>query len=185
MKNTKMSIAIAFMEFLDKGKPMNKITINDIAEQCHINRMTFYYHFEDIYDLLNWMLINHLIIKYEPKESFDNLGEEIKILLHKTAENKNIISNIITHGGREHLEAFAKKQIGDLFKTVLDDMTQEIKISEENKSLIVYIYRTSFSALFTDWIKSGMKNTPDTVIRRFERLIRGTMRQCIENVKEN
>lgn len=31
-------------------KPLNKITINDIAEDCGINRMTFYYHFK-VYDL--------------------------------------------------------------------------------------------------------------------------------------
>ena len=32
-------------------KPLDKITINDIAEDCGISRMTFYYHFRDIYDL--------------------------------------------------------------------------------------------------------------------------------------
>ena len=32
-------------------KPVNKITINDIAEDCGVNRATFYYHFKDIYDL--------------------------------------------------------------------------------------------------------------------------------------
>ena len=35
-------------------KPLNKITINDIADDCGINRMTFYYHFKDIYDLVEW-----------------------------------------------------------------------------------------------------------------------------------
>ena len=36
-------------------KPLNKITINDITEDCGINRMTFYYHFKDIYDLVEWV----------------------------------------------------------------------------------------------------------------------------------
>ena len=35
-------------------KPLNKITIADIADDCGINRMTFYYHFKDIYDLVEW-----------------------------------------------------------------------------------------------------------------------------------
>ena len=35
-------------------KPLNKITISDITEDCGINRMTFYYHFQDIYDLVEW-----------------------------------------------------------------------------------------------------------------------------------
>lgn len=38
-------------------KPLNKITINDITEDCGINRMTFYYHFQDIYDLVEWACI--------------------------------------------------------------------------------------------------------------------------------
>ena len=35
-------------------KPLSKITISDITEDCGINRMTFYYHFKDIYDLVEW-----------------------------------------------------------------------------------------------------------------------------------
>ena len=35
-------------------KPVNKITINDISEDCGVNRATFYYHFQDIYALIEW-----------------------------------------------------------------------------------------------------------------------------------
>lgn len=38
-------------------KPLNKITISDITEDCGINRMTFYYHFKDIYDLVEWSCV--------------------------------------------------------------------------------------------------------------------------------
>lgn len=38
-------------------KPLPKITINDIAEDCGINRMTFYYHFQSIYDLVEWSCV--------------------------------------------------------------------------------------------------------------------------------
>ena len=35
-------------------KPLHKITVSDITDDCGINRMTFYYHFKDIYDLVGW-----------------------------------------------------------------------------------------------------------------------------------
>ena len=35
-------------------KSINKITIKDITDTCGLNRQTFYYHFKDIYDLLEW-----------------------------------------------------------------------------------------------------------------------------------
>ena len=47
----------ALMESLKKlmlQKPLNKITINDLTADCGISRMAFYYHFRDIYDLVEW-----------------------------------------------------------------------------------------------------------------------------------
>ena len=35
-------------------KPLDKITIRDLTEDCDISRMAFYYHFKDIYDLVEW-----------------------------------------------------------------------------------------------------------------------------------
>ena len=45
-------------------KPLTKITINDITEDCGINRMTFYYHFKDIYDLVEWSCLEEQVEKY-------------------------------------------------------------------------------------------------------------------------
>ncbi len=62
---TKKAIAYTFKDLL-KEKPFNKITVNDIACQCNINRQTFYYHFQDIPDLVEWICIDdvdHLIKK--------------------------------------------------------------------------------------------------------------------------
>lgn len=53
---TKKALAAALKDQLLK-KPLHKITINDITEECGINRMTFYYHFKDIYDLVEWTCV--------------------------------------------------------------------------------------------------------------------------------
>ena len=51
---TRKAIIEAFVKLLNE-RPLNKITIKDIVEECGINRNTFYYHFRDKYDLLNWI----------------------------------------------------------------------------------------------------------------------------------
>ena len=56
-------------------KPLNKITINDITEDCGVNRMTFYYHFKDIYDLVDWILTEDAIKAMEGCQSFDTWTE--------------------------------------------------------------------------------------------------------------
>lgn len=68
---TKKAIAYSFKSLL-KEKPFNKITINDIANNCDINRQTFYYHFQDIQDLTEWICIREVdkILNNRRRENF-------------------------------------------------------------------------------------------------------------------
>lgn len=51
--NMKEAIAKAFME-ISKTKSVDKITVKDLVEACHISRQTFYYHFQDILEVIEW-----------------------------------------------------------------------------------------------------------------------------------
>ena len=51
---TKTALEASLKKLLLK-KPLDKITIRDLTEDCGISRMTFYYHFKDIYDLVEWI----------------------------------------------------------------------------------------------------------------------------------
>ena len=55
-------------------KPLTKITINDIAEDCGINRMTFYYHFKDIYDLVEWSCLEDAAPRARGEENARHLA---------------------------------------------------------------------------------------------------------------
>ncbi len=61
MKKTKETIIDAFWQLLEE-KPFNKITVQNIVQRCHLNRNTFYYHFQDIPNLAD-ILLNHGQIK--------------------------------------------------------------------------------------------------------------------------
>ena len=56
---TKKALAETLKKLLSKNK-LNKITIKEITEDCGVNRQTFYYHFKDIYDLLEWIYKNEV-----------------------------------------------------------------------------------------------------------------------------
>lgn len=51
---TKKALAGALKELMDT-KPFQKISVSDICERCQMNRKSFYYHFKDKYDLMNWI----------------------------------------------------------------------------------------------------------------------------------
>ena len=52
-QTTKRALSASLKNMLLQ-KPLSKITVNDIAEDCGVSRMTFYYYFTDIYDLVEW-----------------------------------------------------------------------------------------------------------------------------------
>ena len=53
---TKQALEVSLKKLLLQ-KPLDKITINNLTADCGISRMAFYYHFEDIYDLVEWSCI--------------------------------------------------------------------------------------------------------------------------------
>ena len=51
---TKKALAMAMKELMEQI-PFSKISVSDICEKCGMNRKSFYYHFKDKYDLVNWI----------------------------------------------------------------------------------------------------------------------------------
>lgn len=65
---------------LVEEKPLDKITIQDIANKCGINRNTFYYHFDDIYSLIESVFNNHVITierMFEEGASWSECSEDL------------------------------------------------------------------------------------------------------------
>ena len=70
---TKRALAEALKKMMEK-KLLSKITVTDLAEACGINRHTFYYHFRDIYDLVEWIYcseVERAIMGDDPADSWE------------------------------------------------------------------------------------------------------------------
>lgn len=65
---TKLALEESLKRLLLK-KPLDKITINDLTTDCGISRMTFYYHFKDIYDLVEWSCLEDARIALQGKKT--------------------------------------------------------------------------------------------------------------------
>ena len=82
-------------------KPLSKITISDIADDCGINRMTFYYHFKDIYDLIEWSCEEDARKALEGKKTYDTWQQGLLQIFEAVQENKVFILNVYRSISRE------------------------------------------------------------------------------------
>ena len=85
---TKRALASSLKDLLSKYK-FNKITIKDITENCGVNRQTFYYHFKDIYDLLEWIYKNEVILEIEEKATYETWQQGLMYIFEYVLKNKN------------------------------------------------------------------------------------------------
>ena len=70
---TKRALAAAMKELMEQ-MPFSKISVSDIAEQCGMNRKSFYYHFKDKYDLVNWIFDMEYLAVFQPAGLCRDLG---------------------------------------------------------------------------------------------------------------
>ena len=117
-------------------KPLTKITISDIAEDCGINRMTFYYHFKDIYDLVEWSCLEDARKALEEKKTYETWQQGFIQLFEAVRENKPFIMNVYRCVHREQVEKYLKPPVDNLLLGVIDEEAAGMIVRDEDK--IVY-----------------------------------------------
>lgn len=120
---TKRAFASSLKKMLAK-KPLEKIRIIDITEYCGVNRQTFYYHFKDIYDLLEWIFANEVVKKIEKETTIKNWQENFKYVLDYMLENKKFIIKTYNSLSRKTLLDFLFKQYNTIFIDIINDVSK-------------------------------------------------------------
>lgn len=86
---------------LIRTKRLDKITINNLTEDCGISRMAFYYHFKDIYDLVEWICVEDGKKALQDKKTYDTWQEGMSQVFDAVLENREFILNVCRSIGRE------------------------------------------------------------------------------------
>ena len=129
--NTKKTIAASLKKFMEK-KPLSKITVSEIVADCQINRKTFYYHFENIQDLLKWMLEQEAI---EVVKNFDLLldyEDAINFVLDYVEENKHILNCAYDSIGSNELNRFFHNDFNSIVMTIINRYEEIMGIKVDN-----------------------------------------------------
>lgn len=154
-------------------KPLNKITITDITEDCGINRMTFYYHFQDIYDLVEWACYEDAKKALKNKKTHDTWQQGLTQLLYAVRDNKPFIINVYNCVDKGQVEKYLKPLTDDLLLGVVEEESINVNVREEDKKFIAQVYSYCFVGIMLDWIKNDMKEKPEDLVERLALVLDG------------
>lgn len=164
-------------------KPVNKITISDITEDCGISRMTFYYHFKDIYDLLEWCCLEDAAKALDGKKTYDTWQEGFLQIFRAVLANQPFVQNVYQSVSREKVETYLHALTHNLVIGVVEEKAQGMEVRDEDKEFIADFYKFAFVGLMLDWIKKGMKKDPQQIIDRLSILIEGDIARALNKYR--
>lgn len=183
MSNMTKQALEASLKRLLLQKPLNKITISDIAEDCEVNRMTFYYHFRDIYDLVEWSCEEDARRALNGKKTYETWQEGFYRIFQAVEENKPFIMNVYHSVSREQVENYLYKVTYDLVAGVVEEKSADMAVRQEDKEFIAHVWKYAFVGLMLDWIRNDMKGDPQELVARFSAVIRGSITNALEQMR--
>ena len=163
---TKKMFSAALKKEMEK-KPLSKITVSELISECNVNRKTFYYHFQDIYDLLKWMFEQEAI---EVVKNFDlivNTEEAIRFVMTYVRENKHIINCAYDSMGHEAIKHFFYTDLFDITCSVIENAEQMLKLSVDNsfKEFFARFLTEATAGILVDWVKNKIDLDSEAILQ--------------------
>ncbi len=167
---TKKAIAAAFKKVMETTA-FEEIAVLDIAAACGISRRTFYYHFKDKYDLVQWIFQEEIIPDILAATTMDHWQEGSLSLCVYLQKNKEFYVDLLRSEGqnslKEYLYTLTEKQVSLLITEVLDGK----QISDEDLKFIIDYYYYAFIGILSVWAQQNMQTEPKLIVDRWETLV--------------
>ena len=178
---TTEEVFAAGMKHLITVMPFEKITVKAIADEAHVKRPTFYNHFKDKYDIVEYILKQELIEPARTLMACDMLGEAIRLILVTMKKEKKFYM----HVARIDEDVIFQRIVRELFKELLLDVMRERMADEDNGNPMLtmdniaeyYAYGLSFG--ISKWIQKGMKMEVDEVLEALKVLLSESLTDMI------
>lgn len=166
---TKRAIANALKDLMKK-KDLQKISVSDIVERCGINRQTFYYHFKDKYDLVDWIYYNEVVAAVVRSRPLEDWSGVVLDVLNGMKRERSFYMNALNVNGQNAFQDYFFDMTKNLLLAMLDTI-DGAKTTEEGRNFIAEFYAYGLVGVTVHWALSGMKQPPEEIVGRLSRLI--------------
>lgn len=183
LKTAKYAFADSLKKMLET-KTLENITVTHIVQDCGTSRQAFYYHFNDIYSLLEWIYLNEAASLLENNRDIDTWQQGFQLILNWMLNNKSLVVNTYRSISREYLETFTYNWLYPMLVEVVNKLAAYLNVQKNNKEFIARFYTLAFIAISLDWVRTGMKETPETIVWQLEIIMKDNFMHALEKYSE-
>lgn len=178
MANMRQIFADTVMEML-KSKSLSAITVTDIVTQCGVSRQSFYYYFDDIYDLIEWYFTQETEKALNEYSDIDSWQTGYIRLMRWAQKNKPLVLNTYRSIQREYIEVFMYRVLYQYIIKVVNTEAEDLQVSQEQCAFVAQFYTLAINAVSLEWIRTGMNDKPESIAESVNFLIEGDFQKAL------
>ena len=163
-----------FIELLNK-KPLHNVTVTELAKQCNIERKTFYYHYENLPQLIKEIFEEELEKVIEEFNETLSWEEGFILAAKFILDNKKAIKHMYESDYKIDLEKYVFSISGEIMNKYVSLMAEGTDAQEIDIKLIAYFYQCALSSSLIQWVATDMRTDPKLIARRIGELMDGNI----------
>lgn len=179
---TKEMLAESLMKLLAR-RTLDKITIQDIVDDCGYNRQTFYYHFHDIYDLIDWIFAAQTQELIEKCRACGSLDVGVEAVIAYMRENRRLILNILRSVNGEKLLDNLYRSAQSIVLSALENHPGVQELSAEYRELVAEAFKYALAGLLIDWMRAGIPEDLVNKVRTMKAMYIGALEYALDTVR--
>ncbi|MGE4352977.1 MAG: TetR/AcrR family transcriptional regulator C-terminal domain-containing protein [Oscillospiraceae bacterium] len=177
---TKRALAASLCQLLST-KTLDKITVKDITDNCEVNRQTFYYHFRDVYDLMEWTFANEMDSIVGAGRSYKNWKDAFPQLLDALQQNRTLVLNAYRSVNTYHMQRYLSNVIRPDVAAVISSIPEAKQLTQENLEFMTEIVIYALFGIFLKWIDTDMQMDRDSFLNKFYIFLDGSLEHMVHN----
>ncbi len=166
---TKQALALSLRELMEEV-PFDKINVAKICEQCGMNRKSFYYHFKDKYDLVNWIFDTDFISLVSASSASDSYQEQwdfIEKACRYFYENRSFYRKALQIKGQNSFSDHYMEYFAPILRSRLSHLLGDEQLDE----FTIDFFSDAMLCAMKRWLLAKNCMPPEQFVSKSKRLI--------------
>lgn len=177
---TKTAIMDAFLQLLDE-MPMERITVQDIVQRCGVSRNTFYYHYGDVYALLEAAFRRDIQRLQEQRLPGEPATAALGRLVSSVKARQRVFSHVYSSLNHDFLQRFLYQATEEVFMEYIQKTVRGLDVPDKDLRFVCYAYQSMLVGIFLNWVRDGMKGDMSETLEQLQRIFLNNTRHMLES----
>ncbi len=184
MKNQTDALIAASFKELAQRHPIEKITVKEITDRAGVIRPTFYNHFQDKYELLEWIINTEILEPVQPLIGVGMINEAFVLIFTRIEQDKEFYTRASRLEGQNSFQSIVEACVSKVLLGVMQDFSTKGKMSKYQwltSERVAGYYAKSLCYVVISWIQTGMSISAKELAEIYQYIIKHSMQDIIED----